>query len=772
MEVIIMNSIINALKFNPIKTSNETEVSSKFSFLGLTECRKFLIDKEGQLTAVILLHANISESLDQDRYNQLFSGRKRAFEQMGDAYYFSVHSIRKKKALNEVSNIKEPTIRIISNKWSEQFKNSYETKHYLVITTKEKTLVSKSIAKQQNSSDVDKLEELEQKVRDLMNKLHEYNLELLEKNDLISYWASAINGRNIKVEIGDYLFDDYITDTNIFFPEKKNYMVFDHNGKKQYSAYLSIKSFPKDTSNKLFTELQKLNVEFNIYQYYYAEDVATSIKLNTEKINRLSKVSRFNQTVLLEAEALNNRLDDGEIVLMTQVWNIQIFSNSIEELNQKSSQIQALVDRRNLLLLRETTNLEACFWSRFPTYEYLRVREYRMTSDNMAHFVTFSSDNAGLDKNSWGNEPVCKFYTDENSIYNFSFHETADKEALGNTIIIGGTGSGKTTFASFLLAQSMKYKKFKCMAFDRGLGLNIFANVIDANYTDFSNGIQNINPLQIDAQYKPFLQSWVKGLLGRNDDDDAKIIANALNECFELPKSERTLSNIAIAFGKTGKNTIRNALDLWLPNGANGDFFNGKKDALDFEKPFTFFDTTMLLDNPEVLGAMADYLFFRIKSKILNDPSPYVIFVDELNKYLASEQFAPKLKETAAEIRKTNGILFMAVQSAKTIFDNPTYQEMKDNISTYILYPNSKADAKYYVDEIGLNPAEFDWIKTTGGSREALIKKNNAETVILNVNLSVLGNHLKVFNSSSKDVAAIKKLQKVHPHEWLEKYLG
>jgi hypothetical protein len=55
-------------------------------------------------------------------------------------------------------------------------------------------LVSKSIAKQQNSSDVDKLEELEQKVRDLMNKLHEYNLELLEKNDLISYWASAING--------------------------------------------------------------------------------------------------------------------------------------------------------------------------------------------------------------------------------------------------------------------------------------------------------------------------------------------------------------------------------------------------------------------------------------------------------------------------------------------------------------------------------------------------------------------------------------------------
>jgi hypothetical protein len=54
-------------------------------------------------------------------------------------------------------------------------------------------LVSKSIAKQQNSSDVDKLEELEQKVRDLMNKLHEYNLELLEKNDLLNLLLTSVS---------------------------------------------------------------------------------------------------------------------------------------------------------------------------------------------------------------------------------------------------------------------------------------------------------------------------------------------------------------------------------------------------------------------------------------------------------------------------------------------------------------------------------------------------------------------------------------------------
>jgi hypothetical protein len=65
---------------------------------------------------------------------------------------------------------------------------------------------------------------------------------------------------------------------------------------------------------------------------------------------------------------------------------------------------------------------------------------------------------------------------------------------------------------------------------------------------------------------------------------------------------------------------------------------------------------------------MADYLFFRIKSKILNDPSPYVIFVDELNKYLASEQFAPKLKETASSALRI--VFFPVLPKAIAIFDS------------------------------------------------------------------------------------------------------
>ena len=155
-----VKAITTAMTVKPIALSNETQVSDKFGFLGLTECGKYLVDKEGQLTAVILLHSNVSEGLDRQRYHQLFSARKRAFQQMGDHYYFSINSIRTKKQMIETSTIKEPTIKALSDKWHEQFKNSYETKHYLIITTKEKTLISKTLAKHQ-VSDVDKLEGLD-----------------------------------------------------------------------------------------------------------------------------------------------------------------------------------------------------------------------------------------------------------------------------------------------------------------------------------------------------------------------------------------------------------------------------------------------------------------------------------------------------------------------------------------------------------------------------------------------------------------------------------
>ena len=752
-----------------IKLPDETYLSERFGLIALTDCKKFAIDKSGQLTAVMVLHSNASDALDQEKYEQLFNIRKHAFESLSEDYHLSIHSVRKRKSHSEKSKIVDTTIKALTDKWNTQFKSSYVTKHYLILTTKDETLLAKTVAKQQQV-DINKLDKLENTTNELIAQLHEYNLELIVNNQLISFWAAHLNGHSVSIETSEYLFDEFITDTDVYFPEKKNYFTYEHNNEKQYSCFLSIKAYPNELTKNLFKELQKFNAEFTVYQYYTAEDALTSSRKIDEQVGRMSNLSNFNETAIVTLQALQERLQNDEIKLFNQVWNIQIFASSIDQLNTQALEIKTMIERRKLLMLRESKNLEACFWSIFPTWENMRIRSYPITSDNLAHFVTFAADNAGLDRNSWGNAPVAKFLTADNSLYNFSFHATSAPKSIGNTVVIGGSDSGKTTLISFLLSQAMRFDGFKCMAFDRGYGLKIFANIIGANYTDFTAAQQKINPLQMGQDHQAFLQNWITGLLDRNDDESIATISNALNQNFELKKIDRTLDNLASAFGKKGKGSIRNSLESWLPNGANGNYFNGKTDALDFDHAFTFFDTGTILENPDVLGAMADYLFYRLKTVILENPAPYAVFVDELNKYLESDQFAPKLKETAAEIRKSNGILIMAVQSAKTLFDNKTFLEMKDNISTYILFPNNKAEDKYYCDEIGLNATELDWIKTAGG-RQVMIKKNNAETVVLNVDLSPIGNYIKAFDSSSDVVNKVEKMKVANQAGWIDEYL-
>ena len=758
--------MIAELKENP-----ETKISNRFNLAGLTECGNYAITKSGQLVATLQLTNSISDKLDNNLYEQLFKTRKQAFDLLDENIIFSVHSIRMPKTIINNNQINNITINKINNIWNEQFTHSFETRYFLIITTQDDKFLAKTIKKQQYI-DINKLEQIKTVVDELKQRLHQYGLKLLINNEIINYWSNRLNCNcnTVKVNTATYLFDDYIFNIDLFFPAKKNYFEINNSGKNKYSCILSIKAYPTETSYNLFTDIQALPIEFSIYQHYEAESLQKSLKNINDRINRIINISKFNQTALAELQALQEKLQNDELKLYKQTWYIQIFANSLEQLNNNALRIQTTVERRNLLILRETKNTELAFWSIFPGYENLRIRKYQITSDNLAHFVTFSSDNSGLTGCSWGPHPVAKFYTEDGALYNFAFHESVDANALGNTIVIGGSGIGKTTLISFLLSQAMKFDNFKTMCFDRGFGLRIFADFVGGSYMDFSNKKQNINPLQLTEQYRPFLQKWLIDLLGKNDDEALEIINDALNSLYELDKNQRNLDNIKTSFGKKTKDSIRSALETWLPTGANGSYFNGDIDALDFSKSFVFFDTTIILDNPSVLGALADYLFFRLKTQILDNSCPYAIFVDELNKYLASKQFAPKLKETAEEIRKTNGVLIMAIQSAAVLLENQTFKEMQDNIATYILFPSKDADPKYYMDGLGLNSAEFSWIKTTG-ARQVMVKKKNAPTVVLNIDLSILDKHLQVFNSSSDAVNKQQKLKKVNPDNWIEEYL-
>jgi type IV secretion/conjugal transfer VirB4 family ATPase len=396
-------------------------------------------------------------------------------------------------------------------------------------------------------------------------------------------------------------------------------------------------------------------------------------------------------------------------------------------------------------------------------------RQRNITSENAADWTSMDSVGQGLTSCSWGKN-ITDFKTVTGGVYSFVFHVSAEKTALGNTIVIGGSSSGKTTLISFLISQCFKYPNFRALLFDRLHGLEVFTRFHDGSYIDFSEGVE-VNPLQLDdnSLNRTFLSQFFQMLMPSfTSPENLKLIDDAIRQIMTLPKADRNIENISDAFGLGGEGTIRSALGRWLSEGSNGGYFSGVKDALELSA-LTTFDMTYLLESPDILGPMTYYIFHRLFQSARGDGG-YIVFLDEMANYLKSSVFSPKIEMLLQEIRKTDGVFIGAVQDAGTLLDHEIAPKIQNNTGTYILFPEPRAQERHYIAGLGLNAREFAWIREDH-PRHALVKRKSGESVMLNVDISSLGKYLDIFSS---DASAVKKLNDCRKAEkdWKSEYLA
>ena len=92
----------------------------------------------------------------------------------------------------------------------------------------------------------------------------------------------------------------------------------------------------------------------------------------------------------------------------------------------------------------------------------------------------------------------------------------------------------------------------------------------------------------------------------------------------------------------------------------------GKAEAVgaDLSAPTVGFDMTAILDDPIVRTPALFYLFHRVEERL--DGNPTIIVVDEGWKALDDDVFVRRIKDWEKTIRKRNGIVGFATQSAAT----------------------------------------------------------------------------------------------------------
>lgn len=557
--------------------------------------------------------------------------------------------------------------------------------------------------------------------------------------------------------------------------------------KKKYGIAIGLKRLGDDINTTLTTELSSLPMEMTIARYIEPMAKGEAI-MKLEQHSRLAIASSFNPAGVLgqfqDAASMVEGTDDNRAALCSYCQVIFVYGRSIEEVLRHETAIRNVIASNGATAVREQGATQASWFLQFPSLDLL-PRPYKLFTFNLAFDFTLDKPASGYGKSDWGPGPIANFLTASNTVYQHQFHINDKQAVLGHGVVIAPSGSGKTVLMEFLSLMASRHKNVRHFFFDRYRGTAIYNLAMGGKYLSLNSEplpwseSGGMNPFDCEdtKTNRDFLKLWVEAISGCGEAEDLLQISDAVDMAFEeLPRGERSLSTIHEAAFSPGSK-IRNELAKWVSQAGYGPLFNAERDTIDIEDSWlTTFDMTKLLDDPKLGAATVHYLMHKIRGTMARNEAPGFIFIDETAPLLKDPNFRNLFEVALQEFRKIRGVVISVFQQPEAITNAGMSQLVRSQSGTYYLFQNPGARAADY-REFQLSENETAFVLGQSGiakkaRRSLLIKKPlTGESVIVDVDLSGLGPHLKVFSSSSEDIALVSDLYRKMDGKWIERYL-
>lgn len=473
-------------------------------------------------------------------------------------------------------------------------------------------------------------------------------------------------------------------------------------------------------------------------------------------------------------EALD-QLVSGAFVMGEHHATLLVYGDTAQEVRENLAEAQATLLDGGTVPKTVDLALVAAFWAQLPGNWSWRPRPAPITSLNFLSFSSFHNFMRGKPTgNPWG-PAVTVLKTTSGTPLFFNFHasklgdDDTEKRLLGNTVLIGQSGAGKTVLLGFLMAQAQKFGP-TVVAFDKDRGMEIAVRAMGGRYLPLKTGEPSgFNPFQLEptTANTMFLKQFVCALVGAGDAPvshaDEVEIENALEAMMRhIDKADRRLSMLMHSLPDPVDPdrihpTVASRLRKWTVEGDLGWLFDNETDALDLTTHRLYgFDVTEFLDNPETRSAVMMYLVYRTEGMI--DGRRFIYVFDEFWKALADPYFEDLAKNKQKTIRKQNGIFVFATQEPGDALESPIAKTLVQQCATFIFLPNPKADRDDYIEGFKVTPAEFDLIKGLGESSRRFVIKQGDAAAVAELNLGGFDDELLVLSGTPDNAELVEQI--------------
>ena len=518
------------------------------------------------------------------------------------------------------------------------------------------------------------------------------------------------------------------------------------NGTRKFAQMFDLKDFGI-SKPKILTSILRLPCEFTFTQslvFINPYDMQGEIK---KQLNNLTSVNDKATEQQKELEQGQGLLVSGELMFGDYHAALVVYGNTAEEAAANGARAYStFLNAGGYRFTKAGLSAPATFFSQVPGSKE-RPRSFPKTTTNFATTSAYTTTRTVKQGNPIGDgSAIMPLQTTSKTIYDFNFHFSNLKEdnlgekIAGHTLILGATGTGKTTLQTSMMAFTERFNPYM-FVMDLDRGMEIFIRAIGGSYFALEAGVPTgLNPFQLPdtPSNREFLYSLV-GMCGADENGkltatEEKEIQAAVDTLFSMDYENRRFSHLLQSIPVVpDPNSLRSCAFLngvkVKVDGSHGAWTT-QQTCLIAEKFFRVgFDLTDILkdDYPPTAPVLAYMFHLRniMMDKVAKEDGILASIIEEFwyaARFEALQDIMLKILKTD---RKRGGWLILVSQSPEDAISCPIFPAIVQQTPTKIFLPNPDAEFENSYERCGLTLKEFEELsKLSLESRTFLVKQS------------------------------------------------